>query len=142
VEDDHLAVGGRVDVEFDRVSAHPHVARRLKQLVPGAWTWFKQEMKACLVDYLKFGWSGFVPASCRNTTVAIPLNYQWAIWGWPNRFLDRMAGANTKVLIMGDYEDGAIAGIERPEQLSEVPRSFRGYLWIEDFYTVGRALRR
>ena len=121
---------------------HPRVTRRLKRLVPGAWTYFKQEIRACLIDYLKIGWTGFVPASCRNTTVSIPLNYQWAIWGWPNRFLDRMAAANTKVLVFGDYEGGAIAGIERPEQLDRVPRDFRGYLWIEDFYTVGRALQR
>jgi hypothetical protein len=53
-----------------------------------------------------------------------------------------MAGANTKVLMFGDYQDGTIAGIERPEQLDDVPRDFRGYLWIEDFYTVGRALQR
>ena len=65
-----------------------------------------QAMKACLTDYVKFGWTGYVPESCRNTTVAVPLNYQWAIWGWPNRFLDRMAGVGTKVILMGDYEDG------------------------------------
>jgi glycerophosphoryl diester phosphodiesterase len=133
--------GVKIDGKYS-FYGHPRVTRRLKQLVPGAWTWFKQDLKACLADYLKFGWSGFVPGSCRNTTVAIPLNYQWAIWGWPNRFLDRMAGANTKVLIMGDYEGGSISGIERPEQLGRVPRDFRGYLWIEDFHTVGRALQR
>jgi glycerophosphoryl diester phosphodiesterase len=99
-------------------------------------------MRACMMDYVKVGWTGYVPESCRNTTVAIPLNYQWAIWGWPNRFLDRMADVNTKVLMFGDYEDGVIAGIERPEQLGEVPRDFRGYLWVEDIYTVGRALRQ
>ena len=133
--------GVKIDHKYS-FYGHPRVTRRLKQLVPGAWTWFKQDMRACLVDYLKFGWSGFVPASCHDTTVAIPLNYQWAIWGWHNRFLSRMAGANTKVLVMGDYEGGSIAGLERPEQLDRVPRDFRGYLWIEDFYTVGRALQR
>jgi glycerophosphoryl diester phosphodiesterase len=121
---------------------HPRVTRRMKELVPGAWTFWKEDGKGCLIDYMKFGWTSHVPESCRNTTVAIPLNYQWAIWGWPNRFLDRMAKANTKVLMMGPYEKGEIAGIETPEQLDDVPRDFNGYLWVEDFYAVGRALRQ
>jgi glycerophosphoryl diester phosphodiesterase len=121
---------------------HPRVTNRLKQLVPGAWTFFKGEIRACMVDYMKIGWTGYVPETCRNTTVVIPLNYQWAIWGWPNRFLDRMAKNGTKVIMFGPYEDGNLAGIEKPEDLDRVPRSFKGYLWIEDFYTVGRALQR
>ena len=121
---------------------HPAVTGRMKQLIPGAWVYGKEQIKSCLTDYLKLGWTGFVPASCQNSTVAVPLNYQWAIWGWPNRFLDRMEGANTKVIMFGDYQGGVIAGIERPEQLDRVPRAFKGYLWIEDFYTVGRALQR
>lgn len=121
---------------------HPRVTARLRALVPGAWTFGKAEFRACLTDYLKVGWTGFVPRSCRDTTVAVPLNYQWAIWGWPNRFLHRMAAANSKVIMLGDYQDGVIAGIERPEQLDDVPRDFRGYLWIEDFHTVGRSLQR
>lgn len=120
---------------------HPQVISRLRQRVPGAWTWWKGDMKACLVDYMTVGWSGYVPENCRNTTVALPLNYQWAIWGWPYRFLDRMADANTKVILLGDY-DGTIAGLERPEQLGEVPRHFNGYLWVEDIHSVGRALQR
>ncbi len=118
---------------------HPAVTRRLRQLVPGARTFWKEEMKACLIDYVKVGWTSYVPERCRNTIVAVPLNYQWAIWGWPKRFLARMESVGTKVILIGP--DGR-AGIERPEQLAKVPRDFRGYLWIEDFYNVGRALER
>jgi len=133
--------GMKVDGKYS-FYGHPRVTRRLKQRVPGAWTWYKGEMKACLTDYLMTGWTGHVPKTCRNTTVAVPLNYQWAIWGWPNRFLDRMAKANTRVIMLGDYEDGSISGIERPEQLGDVPRDFRGYVWIEDIWSVGPALQR
>ncbi|HEX6375296.1 MAG TPA: glycerophosphodiester phosphodiesterase family protein [Allosphingosinicella sp.] len=121
---------------------HPAVTRRLKQLVPGVQTFWKDEIRACLTDYVKFGWTSHVPASCRNKIVAVPLNYQWAIWGWPKRFLARMEGVGTKVILMGPYQKGKLTGIERPEQLADVPRDFRGYLWIEDFYSVGRALER
>ena len=30
-------------------------------------------------------------------TVVVPLNDRWMIWGWPYRFFDRMAKANTRV---------------------------------------------
>jgi glycerophosphoryl diester phosphodiesterase len=133
--------GKRIDGKYS-FYGHPAVTGRLRQRVPGAWTWYKDGMKACLKDYLKLGWTGYVPGSCRNTTVAVPLNYQWAIWGWPNRFLDRMAKVNTHVIMLGPYEDSEIAGIDQPEQLGEVPRDFRGYVWVEDIYTVGPALQR
>jgi glycerophosphoryl diester phosphodiesterase len=138
-----VAAFRRAGVEIDGKFAfygHPRVTARLKQLVPGAWTFWKGEMKLCLTDYVKWGWTSFVPESCRNTTVAVPLNYQWAIWGWPKRFIARMESVGTKVILMGPYEKGDIAGLERPEQLAKVPRDFRGYLWVEDFYNVGRAL--
>lgn len=138
-----VAAFRRARVEIDGKFAfygHPTVTGRMKRLVPGAWTFGKEEMKTCLTDYVKWGWTSFIPESCRNTTVAVPLNYQWAIWGWPKRFIARMESVGTRVMLMGPYENGQIAGIERPEQLAKVPRDFRGYLWIEDFYTVGRAL--
>jgi glycerophosphoryl diester phosphodiesterase len=138
-----VAAFRRAGVEIDGKFAfygHPRVTARMKQLVPGAWTFWKGDMRACLTDYVKFGWTSFVPESCRNTTVAVPLNYQWAIWGWPKRFIARMESVGTKVILMGPYENGQIAGLERPEQLGKVPRDFRGYLWIEDFYNVGSAL--
>jgi glycerophosphoryl diester phosphodiesterase len=138
-----VAAFRRAGVEFDGkyvFYGHPAVTARLKQLVPGASTFWKEGMRTCLTDYVKWGWTSVVPETCRNTVVAVPLNYQWTIWGWPKRFIARMDGVGTKVILLGPYEGGEIAGLERPEQLAKVPRDFRGYLWIEDFYTVGRAL--
>jgi glycerophosphoryl diester phosphodiesterase len=60
------------------------------------------------------------------------------IWGWPYRFFDRMAKANTRVLI---YGKGAVP-LDRPEQYDQVPADFHGWLWVDDFYTMGPALRR
>ena len=133
--------GKKVDGKYS-FYGHPEVLKRLKSRVPTAWTWYKDDLKACLKDYVKWGWTSFVPESCHDTTVAVPLNYQWAIWGWPNRFIDRMAGVNTKVIMLGDYKDGSVTGVERAEQLGDVPRDFRGYLWVEDIWEVGPALQR
>lgn len=132
--------GQQVDGRFG-FSGDPAVADRLKKLVPRAWIFGKATIKACLTDYLKLGWTGYVPETCRDTTVAIPLNYQWMVWGWPNRFLDRMAKANTRVMLLGDMDENLMAaGLVRPEQLAEVPRDYRGYLWVDNMYDVGRAL--
>jgi glycerophosphoryl diester phosphodiesterase len=133
--------GAAIDGRFG-FYGHPAVVRRVKQLAPSAWAFTVQDTKSCLTDYVKFGWTSFVPRSCRNTTVMVPLNYQWAIWGWPKRFLVRMEQAGTRVILTGDYKKGGALGLSHAEQLAKVPRDFRGYLWIEDFYAVGRALER
>ncbi|HEV2748395.1 MAG TPA: glycerophosphodiester phosphodiesterase family protein [Allosphingosinicella sp.] len=137
-----LAALGRAGAKADGHGfyGNPRVIARVRQIAPAAWAFTKQAARNCLTDYLKFGWSGYMPARCRNTTVVVPLNYQWAVWGWPNRFLARMTAAGSTVMLAGDYRDGAVAGLERPEQLGEVPRDFRGRLWIENMYDVGRAL--
>ncbi len=129
----------------DKISFYgpKRVLDRMRRHAPKSWMFDTRDMKRCSMDYLKWGWSGFTPESCRDATLMVPLNYQWAIWGWPNRFLSRMAGVDAKVIQMGELENfDAPVGIERPEQLGEVPRSFRGYLWVEDIYAVGRSLQR
>ena len=118
------------------------VTQRLRKLVPGVWAYGKEEIRGCLEDYVRIGWISYVPASCRDTTVAVPLERQWTIWGWPNRFQARMAAVNTKVIMLDRERDGGLAGIETVEQLDDVPRDFRSYLWIEDFYGVGRTVQR
>jgi glycerophosphoryl diester phosphodiesterase len=140
-----VAAFGRAGVPIDGRFAFygdEAVTGRMQLLAPDAWVFSNQQVKACGKDYVKWGWSGIVPQSCRNGTIIFPLNYRWLAWGWPNRFLDRMTKAGTKVILFGDYRDGVAAGIENVEQLEKVPRDFRGYLWIEDFYTVGRALQQ
>ena len=119
------------------------VLARMRPHAPSSWMWDLKRTRTCAIAYLKWGWTGFVPEACRGRTLVVPLNYQWAVWGWPNRFLARMAGIDARVIVMGDLENpDAPVGIERPEQLGDVPRSFRGHLWVEDIYNVGRALQR
>ncbi|MDB5693231.1 MAG: glycerophosphodiester phosphodiesterase [Alphaproteobacteria bacterium] len=120
----------------------PRLLARMKLLAPGGWTFSADTASACLGDYLKLGWSGYVPPSCRNTTIVVPLNYRWMLWGWPYRFFARMAKAKTRILIYGDYRNGGVVPLERPEQYEQVPADFHGWLWVDDFYNMGPALRR
>jgi glycerophosphoryl diester phosphodiesterase len=120
----------------------PRILARIKALVPAAWTFGSDAGRACLADYVRLGWTGYLPESCRETTVLIPLDEQWTLWGWPNRFQRRMAGAGTRMIIVGGVSQSGLVGLDRPEQLGEVPRDFRGHVWIHDFYALGRALGR
>jgi glycerophosphoryl diester phosphodiesterase len=117
----------------------PAALARLRRLTRAGWTLDPAASDACLAGYRTWGWLGIVPESCRGATIVIPRRGEWTMWGWPYRFFNRLAGAGARLFIEGD---GDMVGLERPEQLGEVPHDYRGLLLIEDMYQVGRALRR
>ncbi len=114
---------------------------RIKRHFPKAWAWSMEDAKACTKDYVLTGWTTAVPQSCRNGTLMVPLNMQWLMWGWPNRLLQRMNAVGARVIVIGPYGSDAGAGLTLPEQLGEIPSSFRGYVWAEDIWTIGPAFR-
>ncbi|MFO1184462.1 MAG: glycerophosphodiester phosphodiesterase family protein [Bauldia sp.] len=90
-------------------------------------------VRDCLVPYLLLGWSGHVPAACANTLVPVPINYTWLLWGWPDRFVQRMAGAGSIVVIRGPYGSATDSdGIDEPATAAQVPDGFPGYVWTND----------
>ena len=140
-----IAAFARAQVEIDgKYAFHgaPAVTARLKSLAPKAWTFDVAKLGACLDNYGAFGWTGFVPGACKDTTVGIATGTGWTVWGWPYRFFARIAGANSRVLMYRGVESGRILGLNRIEQYDEVPQHYRGHLFIEDFHNVGRALQR
>lgn len=120
----------------------PEALARLRQLTPDGWLLDARASEACLSGYRAWGWLGRVPEACRGTTVPIPRRGEWTLWGWPYRFLGRMAGGGARLLVAGDAGADGLVGLERAEQLGEVPRGYRGLLLIEDMHDVGRALER
>lgn len=120
----------------------PAALARLRRLTRAGWLLDARASEACLEGYRAWGWLGLVPDSCRGVTAIIPRRGEWTLWGWPYRFLGRMAGGGARLLIAGDAGGGALVGLERPEQLGEVPHDYRGLLLIEDMHDVGRALER
>ena len=120
----------------------PAALARLRRLTQAGWTIDPAASESCLSGYRAWGWLGIVPENCRCTTVLIPRRGAWTFWGWPYRFFDRMAGGGARLFIEGDAGADGLVGLERPEQLGEVPHDYRGLLLIEDMYDVGRALQR
>lgn len=114
---------------------------RIRHHYPEAWAWSIEGAKACSKDYVLTGWTSFVPESCRNGTIIIPTNYQWLYWGWPNRLIKRMDKVGARVIVVGPQGGENGMGLTLPEQLGDVPSSFKGYIWVEDIWTVGPAFR-
>lgn len=114
---------------------------RIRTLYPKAWTFSMEAAKACTKAYGWQGWIGMVPEICRGRTIMVPLNYQWAMAGWPDRMIARMEQAETKIVLVApvDGKDHA-GGLDMPEQLRDVPSTFNGMLWVDDIYTIGPAL--
>ncbi len=118
--------------------------KRMRELMPQSWVFStKDQMQSCTRDYVLYGWTGFVPKSCHNGTLAIPVNYQFLFWGWPNRLISRMESVGAKVVVMGPYASGkSNEGLTTPQQLGEIPNTFNGYIWVEDIWNIGPALKR
>lgn len=120
----------------DGFYGHEAPVARIRELFPEAWAWSNQGAKACTKSYLALGWSGYLPESCRGETMIVPLNRQFAFWGWPNRLIARMEEYGGKVIMVGPIGDNLPRGLTLPEQLGEIPSTFNGYVWVEDSFTV------
>ncbi|MFZ2099010.1 MAG: glycerophosphodiester phosphodiesterase family protein [Oricola sp.] len=116
---------------------------RANELVGGLNGFGGRQMKSCLFDYLKFGWSGHVPEACRNTHVMVPGNLAWLAWGWPHRFRERMEAAGSDIILLGPYEKGdpGTRGIDTPEDFKLIPAGFDGFVWTNRIETTGPLLK-
>ena len=90
----------------------------------------RRSLTDCLYAYIAIGWSGYVPQSCRDQLLAVPVNYARYLWGWPDRFQNRMENAGTTLLLLGPYDGGGFSsGIDDPQTFDRVPKNFRGFVW-------------
>jgi glycerophosphoryl diester phosphodiesterase len=118
---------------------------RVRELIDGDLVAFSnRSVMDCLVQYLGLGWTGYIPETCRDTAVMVPINLAWLAWGWPNLFIERMHSVGTNVILLGPYAAGdpGTAGIDTVEMLAEVPKTFAGYLWTNKIEEIGPAWAR
>ena len=110
---------------------------------PGMRTLSRQRLKSCLLRYLAGGWTGYVPDACHDSIVFVPVNYAGLAWGWPERFLERMAAVNAEVFVIGPYGAGSryTTGIDTLELLGQLPTDFAGGVMTDRIEIVGKALR-
>lgn len=97
----------------------------------------------CASEYQLSGLWGSVPASCHKGTMLLTLDdLGYTLWGWPNRFLERMAEANVRIIIAEDVVDGQIKGLSDVTQYGEIADSYNGYIWVDNIQELGPALKR
>lgn len=66
-------------------------------------------MKKSLLQYELIGFTGYVPKELHNMELHLPLNYAKLLWGWPNKFIERMELVNTRVVIVeGDGQKSTV----------------------------------
>lgn len=110
--------------------------------VPAVRTMSGESLKGCLLRYWAFGWSGYRPARCTNMLLLIPTNVAPWLWGWPHRFVQRMASLNTDVFLVDDYAGGSFSeGINSLGDLEKVPPAYTGGVWTDRIDIIGPALR-
>lgn len=114
----------------------------VKRLAPDVRTASRGSLKACLLRYITLGWSGVVPEPCRNAMVLVPINVAPWLWGWPDRFLNRMQAAGSEVFILGPYKGGEFStGIDSSETLMLLPQNYSGGIWTNEIETIAKAIR-
>lgn len=102
----------------------------LREAQPGIRIVSRTTLTTCLLRYLAIGWSGYVPAACRNTMLLVPVNYAPLLWGWPNRFLNRMQSVATDVYAVGPYTGRDFStGIDTADDLARLPTGYSGGIW-------------
>ena len=60
--------------------------------------------------------------------IHIPLKYAKFLWGWPNKFIERMESVNTRVVIV-DGDGKWSEGFDTEESLLTIPDGYNGYVW-------------
>lgn len=103
----------------------------LREKVPEVRVLTKASAKTCLLRYMAFGWTGYVPEGCRHTLVAVPLNVAPWLWGWPDLFLNRMDSVGSRVFVQGDYHGGWSTGIDTRKDLARLPEGYSGGVFTD-----------
>jgi glycerophosphoryl diester phosphodiesterase len=98
--------------------------------LPAVRSMSRASLKSCLLGYFALGWTGYVPSACHRSMVLIPINYARWLWGWPNRFLQRMRNVGTDVYVLGAREEEEFSrGIDSEEEFRRLPAGYSGGIW-------------
>jgi glycerophosphoryl diester phosphodiesterase len=101
----------------------------LRDKLPNVRVMSMATMKDGLIPYILIGWTGYVPASLQHTQLHIPEKIAPWLWGYPDRFLNRMDQVDTRVIIVGGDGSDFSSGFDTPEDVQRLPASFSGGIW-------------
>lgn len=123
-------------VEHHAVYGGDQPVGALKGMLPNTRVMSKESLKSCLLPYLAFGWTGYVPGACNNTQLHIPKKIGPWLWGWPVKFVDRMEKNHTRTIIVGGESRDFSTGFDTPEDLERLPEGFSGVIWTNKIQNI------
>lgn len=100
----------------------------LKEKLPELRVMSMATLKSCMIPYISVGWTGYVPSACHHTQIHIPENYAPWMWGWPNKFINRLEKVGTRVIIVAG-NGGWSEGFDTPEDIKRLPPHYSGGVW-------------
>jgi glycerophosphoryl diester phosphodiesterase len=102
----------------------------------------RAHLQSCLLRYLALGWTGYVPAACRGSLLLIPINVAPWLWGWPDRFLERLKAADAEVFVDAPWEGGRHSrGIDDAATLARLPPGYAGGIWTNRIDRIAPLVR-
>ena len=111
----------------------------IRRLAPDIRTISRASIKSCLVRYIGYGWTGVVPQACTSAMVLVPINVAPWLWGWPDRFLNRMKAANSVVFVLGPYSGGEFStGIDTSDLFARLPANYSGGIWTNEIEAMAK----
>jgi glycerophosphoryl diester phosphodiesterase len=115
----------------------------LREGLPDVRSFSTASIQNCLLRYIAYGWTGAVPASCQDSPVFVPINVAPFLWGWPNRFMDRMHANGSSIVVLGEFGSREISpGLDTLEDFARLPASYDGGIWTNDVELIRSALGR
>lgn len=109
----------------------------IRRLLPDTKVASRSTVKACLLSYAAYGWTGLVPDACRNLVLLVPTNVAPWLWGWPERFLARMGSVGSEVFVVAPWSGGGTSGIDTPADLATLPDDYSGGIWTNGIEVIG-----
>lgn len=100
----------------------------IKEEIPDLRVMSKATLKSCLLHYIAVGWTGYIPSACEKTQLHIPEKIAPWLWGWSEKFLNRMDSVDTRVIVVAG-DGGWSEGFDTPEDLKRLPANFTGGIW-------------
>ena len=114
----------------------------LRKKLPDLRIFSVQSTASCLVRYIAYGWTGVVPAACRNSPQWVPINVAPWLWGWPNRFMNRLEANGGSIIVMGAYPSSELSpGLDTLEDLATLPANYRGGVWTNHVELISKSLK-
>ncbi len=129
--------------QISNVSAYGNdlALKLLREHYPEVKILSKSRMMDAVLYYELIGWTGYIPGKIHNMELHLPIKYAKFLWGWPDKFLQRMDNANTRVVLV-QYINGWSDGFDSEADLEKIPEGYSGGYWTNRIDIIGPLLKK